>query len=476
MIEEKQIKHRFSEACNSVYEVSSLEDLNEDKILQLVNDHILNQQPRLDELDDYYQVKNRTILKRGERGEGLANYKCAHGFARYISSFIQGYLVGNQIKVNHSNVKVNEALHKINAVTGMDKINADIILDLSVYGRAYDLVYRNRKDQDRVAVLSPLQTFVIYDDTVEKYPLMGIRYRRNAEGKLHVTAYTDTQIIEYSQDGEVLTEISRSPHSFGEVPITEYSNNRFRQGDFEPVLDQIDLYDSAQSDTANYMTDFNESILALFGNMTILNNAVQNMKNSRILLLEPGTDSNGKSAGNVDAKYLYKEYDVQGSEAYKNRIQNDIHKFTNTPDMNDEKFSGNASGESMKYKLFGLEQVRATKETLFKDSVLRRYRLICNLKTVAKELSDVDLTELKFVFTPNIPKSFYEEVRAFIELGGELSQETILTLTSLVDNAKKEMEKIEAENKKSVADYLTEQGRTFTDNAIQQVIPDGRET
>ena len=40
--------------------------------------------------------------------------------------------------------------------------------------------------------------------------------------------------------------------------------------------------------------------------------------------------------------------------------------FTNTPDMTDENFSGNQSGEAMKYKLFGLEQRTAIKEGLFR--------------------------------------------------------------------------------------------------------------
>ncbi len=42
------------------------------------------------------------------------------------------------------------------------------------------------------------------------------------------------------------------------MPIIEYLNDQFKQGDFENVISLIDLYDQAQSDTANYMTDLNE--------------------------------------------------------------------------------------------------------------------------------------------------------------------------------------------------------------------------
>ena len=75
----------------------------------------------------------------------------------------------------------------------------------------------------------------------------------------------------------------------------------------------------------------------------------------------------------------------------------------------------------------------------------RRYRMLFNLKSIARELSEADASEIEFIFTPNIPRAFYEELKAFTEAGGQLSQETLLTLTALVGNAKDEIEKIEKE-------------------------------
>ncbi len=55
-------------------------------------------------------------------------------------------------------------------------------------------------------------------------------------------------------------------------PVVEYDNNRFRTGDFEHVISLIDLYDSAQSDTANYMTDLNDALLVISGDIDALFN------------------------------------------------------------------------------------------------------------------------------------------------------------------------------------------------------------
>lgn len=380
-------KYRFDDACNDTFEVGSLEELTSKVLLDFIRLHADVQRPRLDELDDYYEVKNPTIFNRKDREAHLSDVRLAHGYARYISSFIQGYLVGTPIKVKHPDEAINAAVQQHDKQTGADKLNADITLDLSIYGRAYDMTYRNSRDLDRVVRLNPLQTFVIYDDTVEVKPIAGVRYKEGKDGKLSVELYTDLNVIHYSEGATDLVEVKREDHYFQEVPITEYANNRFRQGDFEPILDLIDAYDAAESDTSNYMTDINDAMLVISGDVAIDTEKAQQMKQHNLLLLIPTRELDGAPGQTPTADYIYKKYDVTGVESYKNRLQNDIHRFTNTPDMNDEKFSGNASGESMKYKLFGLDQVRADKETKMIEGLTRRYRLLFNLKSTAKELT-----------------------------------------------------------------------------------------
>ncbi|MFG6184221.1 phage portal protein, partial [Staphylococcus aureus] len=99
-------------------------------------------------------------------------------------------------------------------------------------------------------------------------------------------------------------------------------------------------------------------------------------------------DSEGRETeGSVDGGYIYKQYDVQGTEAYKDRLNSDIHMFTNTPNMKDDNFSGTKSGEAMKYKLFGLEQRTKTKEGLFTKVLRRRAKL---LDTILKNTLSID--------------------------------------------------------------------------------------
>lgn len=456
-------KTRFHINARDHFILEDIKELDEERLLELIQEHEQTQVPRLKELLDYFENVNHGILKRKDRDSNLSDVRACHPYASYITGFTVAYISGEGIKVTAKDKTMQERIQNLN----FDKLNLQTLLNTSIYGRAYELVYRNEDGIDKAASLDPKQCFIIYDDTVETKPIAGVRYRLNKENQYIVDLYTDTHIIRYLQnDTSKLDEVERVEHFYKECPMIECSNNEFRQGDFEKVIDLIDLYDYAQSDMANYSVDLNNAMLVILGDMKLeLKDAIA-MKNKNVLLLEPAIDEYGHYS-NCDAKYIYKQYDVQGTEAYKKRIQRDIHKFTNTPDMNDEDFAGNQSGESMRYKLFGLEQLRVIKQTLFTECARKRYSLILGLRSITQSNS-FNIEDLEFTFTPNIPKSFYEEVKAFIELGGQLSQETILTLFSLVKDPIAELKLIKKENEDSItqAQKMLNQGRQYQDNQL----------
>ncbi|PAE90930.1 phage portal protein [Shouchella clausii] len=460
---------RFSKEANIHYTYPSVEQLVEktDDLLKFIVHHENEQCPRLRELKDYHEGNNTRILKGRRRKEDhLADHRSVNSFAAYIVDFIQGFIVGIPIKTEYSNsIKINNLLKDINRTNDADEHNSNLVLDQSIYGRAYELLYRSQNDKTRFTISDVLQTFVIYDDTVEMTPLAGVRYFVNQfkDNEKTVYLYTDKNIYKYVVDENgKLSEKETKTHAFNGVPIIEYENNRFRLGDFERVLNLIDLYDEAQSDTANYMTDLNDALLLIKGRLGLEEEdpieVAKQMRDANLLYMEPPEFGEGKE-GVIDAKYLYKQYDVQGTEAYKDRVKNDIHMFTYTPNLDDNKFAGNKTGEALKYKLFGLEQKRAIKERLFKKSLRNRYRLINNLGNAASE-GEFDVNEIKITFTPNLPKSIKDEIDAFVALGGELSEQTKLSLLStVVENPLEEIERKRQEGQRDRPTYDFERGR-----------------
>ena len=89
-------------------------------------------------------------------------------------------------------------------------------------------------------------------------------------------------------------------------------------------------------------------------------------KKAQIAVLDDNPNPGGSQP---DAKYLVKQYDSAGAEAYKQRLVNDILRFTFTPDILDNNFSGIQSGESMKYKLMASDNYAANKNACSKKDL-----------------------------------------------------------------------------------------------------------
>lgn len=442
------------------YDGSTIDLLNNpDDISEFISHHLEAQRPRLQMLDDYYQGLNFNVMRvnNRRREKHLADNRVAHDFASYISDFINGYCFGHAIQVQSDKNMTQKAIDSLHNLNDIDSHNRSIGLDLSIFGRAYEYIIRNQDDEVRIYKSDAKNTFVIYDTTVQQNSIAAVRYWKVDEDEdtdiYHVDFITDQATYFFIASSTTNLKISeRKPpelHSFGKVTITEFSNNEKRRGDFEKVIPLIDLYDNAQSDTANYMSDLNDAMLLIKGNIDLGDeNVVRLQKEANVFHLVPPeyADDNQKvNEGNVDAEYIYKQYDVTGVEAYKDRISRNIHMFTNTPDMTDENFSGNQSGEAMKYKLFGLEQRTSIKEGLFRKGLRRRYKLIGEIMSINRELDKDNIQDLVFTFTRNLPKSLVEEMQMYTQAGGQISEQTLMSLVSFIDDPQQEKERIESE-------------------------------
>ena len=126
--------------------------------------------------------------------------------------------------------------------------------------------------------------------------------------------------------------------------------------------------------------------------------------------------------------------------------------LSHVPNLKDESF-GTASGIAIQHKLIGLRQIQATKESYFKKALRRRYKLIENIHGY---LNDVQIASqsLTFTFHPNFPEDIWSEIKAYIDAGGELSQETLQEIASFVDSAT-ENERLENERMEAMAQGLT---------------------
>lgn len=449
------------------------------RLKNFVGTHRAEQLDRLKELKRYYLADNN-IKHRDEKSDKYsADNRIASDWAKYITVFEQGYMLGNPVEYKNENAEIQALIDNFSKQNNEQDHNVAIKTDLAIYGRAYELLNTFKDVDESVWVklyrMNPEQTFVIYDDSYEQRSLMAVNYYSISYGDGHkrdfVKVYTDDSIYEYvddNQEADTLRLKEKSEHFFNGVPVNEFSNNTDRTGAFEAVLDSIDAYDLSQSELANFQQDSNEALLVISGNpFTGVDDkdfledgrinpngrlaVSQSFKKAKILVLDDNPIPGGSSPS---AHYLVKTYDTAGAEAYKERLVNDILRFTFTPDTTDSNFAGTQSGEAMKYKMMAADNYRGKQELLFEKGLMRRLRLAVNIwKIKGNDSGNYNLiNQTDIVFTPNLPQNNNELVAIVKNLYGVVSEQTIVEILERVTgvNAETELKRLKEDTEKAL--------------------------
>lgn len=386
-------------------------------------------------LQDYYN--GYAVIQDRVKEEHKPNNKIVSGYPSYIVDVIQGYFIGKPVEYTASENE-KEFLAKVKEVLAFNDEqdeNSELAKIAGIKGRAYELVYQDSKGRTRFNQLEPDNIVYVYDTKVNPEPLLAVRYyRERREGPITAHVYTreDELIFKEGSNGFMLKETY--PHQFGQCPVIEFKNNDEGIGDFERVISYIDAYNKVNSDNANDFEEFTDAFLYLHNMLGTTPEQATKLKEDRIILGGEGQD----------AKWLIKDLNSTAIEDFKNRLDNDIHKFSKVPNMSDEQFAGNVSGESMKYKLLALDQLIVTKQRKFKKGLQKRLELISKVINVRY---GIDYTDIKIQFQTNRPINEKEVVEMANNLRGLTSDITALGKVAQVTgiSATEEKERLEEE-------------------------------
>ena len=434
----------------------------------------------------YYRCEN-DILSLPKKGDGKPDNRLAHGYVSYIANAYAGYMFGEPVSYaimggREEKAAEDEAL--LDAMTDCYRYNdeqaenAALGLDCAICGTAVELLYVDADAVVRFARVDPVGCVGVTDGTLEDNLTALIRYYDRYDVLTKKTVRTlevyDAEAVTVwkSEDGALgsFGEPEIRPHLFGDVPAVVYRNNLFSRGDAESVLSQIDAYDKMQSDGVNDQDYFTDAYLALVGIGELDEGQSQSMKRDRILLLPDGSD----------ARWLIKQQSDATPQNIKERLNNDIHRFSACPDMSDEKFAGNSSGVALKYKLLQFENVAGIKEREFKRGLQRRLELLCGLWQL-KGLPAFDWRAVKIEFHRALPENLLELSQMVGNLSDVLSDETKRSLLPLDIDEAEEKRRLEEERGDSMftpmerrtgfVEEKSEEWRVKSEDAEQ--IPDG---
>ena len=123
--------------------------------------------------------------------------------------------------------------------------------------------------------------------------------------------------------------------------------------------------------------------------------------------------------------------------------------------ISDENF-GTSSGIALRYKLQSMNNLFRQKERKFTSGMNRRYKLIfSNPISQSHGVKKDDWLNIKYQFTPNYPANLLEEADIASKLDGLVSDETRISVLSMVGSAKDELDRMEKESNKARNDIVT---------------------
>ena len=491
-------------------------------VQKFVERHSTIDAPRIAKLQRYYLGDNDIhYWKNDKRMMNRADNRIASGFAKFITNMRVGYMLGKPIQFKYNDdlsddidTKIDNDLKEFNRKNDEQYHEKVMKTNLSVTGRAYELLYSGEAEEDengnvatpeiKMRSIDPTTAFVVYDTSIDQHSLFGVRYyvvNYDNQNQYYIDVYTadttyhfESSTTSESPNGDY-TLLGSESTSFGAVPLTEFANNEDRTGDWEAKLDEIDAYDLAMSEMANSEEDFANAKLMINGDFDFSNNMVE-VKNydgtpvidnegnvirvpkidtrDPFLWLKPSfhDNANGTTVVPSSAQYLTKQLNEQGWQTYINQLITDIHKDTNTPNTTDDAFSGQSSGVALMYKLFGEDQERSMQESLYTRGLMRRLRLIGNFWKYNSEISDPSvMNNYTPSYTPNLPRNNADIVNIAVQLNntGLLSDQTLREYLATVTgvSADAEEQRLEDEQEQDPNQNTT----PFDDSPLQGVNP-----
>nr|DAI10925.1 MAG TPA: PORTAL PROTEIN [Caudoviricetes sp.] len=415
-----------------------------------------HQRERLVRLHGMY-AREHSIMRR-TRLKGLPNNRLVHDLPGYIATMAAGYLVGNPVRYTAAEGQEEAFTPVLEAyeAASVESVDAELAMDAAVYGKAAEVCYADAEARPRVAQLDARSAFVVYDDTVEHAPLLGITRRDTFDARLErtgeeVTLYTDRLIVHMRRTSrETPRETMREAHYFGGVPVVEYWNNAREEGDFEPVMGLIDAYDTLQSDRVNDKQQFTDAVFVLKGVGAL---GVDDTEEETVDA--DGTATAAGAAGKeaedpsvrlrrtrtlflpgdgADAQFVTKPDAESGNELLRMSLKSDIHKLCLVPDLTDEQFAGNVSGVAMRFKLLGLEQLTKIKERWFREGLRTRLRLFCAF-LARKGTAALNAEKVQITFSRSLPVNDLEIAQTLATYQGMVPEKLLLAQVPFVEDA-----------------------------------------
>lgn len=404
--------------------------------------------PRYIYLENLYKGFH-DVYKQPEKPDWKPDNRLAVNFPRYITDTFLGFGYGVPIKKSHPDDTIAQAINDFERENEITDHEYELARKCCIYGHAFEYLYQDEEAKTKMTICTPMELFVVYDDTVKNRALFAVRYGYHSTeteqpGQRYGEILTREEIIPF--EGSTAGEPMENP--YGRLPCVEWMLNEDRMGLYEGISGLVEAYNHTLGEKANDVDAFAEAYLAVLG-AELDEDGIYKIRDNRVINLY-GTDD----AKDILVQFLQKPTADGTQENLLNRLETLIYQTSMVANISDESFGSAASGVALAYKLQAMSNLALTFDRKIEKALRKRYKLFCSLSTNVPNRDawrDVDIRT-----TRNLPKNVAEEAQTAAQLEGIVSKETQLSVLSIVPDVKKELERMEqegAEAAESTADF-----------------------
>ena len=383
--------------------VTEAREINRDNVIHEIVEkaHLthLQNKSEIEYLWRYYKG-DQPILYRQKEIRPEINYHIVENRAQEIVAFKTGYLCGSPIQYvsRNSEDDISEAVKQLNdmmlseskATKDKELVEWDMIC-----GTAFRMVLSDDgSDPDaapfEIYTLDPRQTFVVYSIDHRSKPLAGVYEAYDEDNQIaRYSVYTEQSVFEIAvedKDGKAVNaEIKETPNMWqGRIPIIEYPANPARMGAFETVISLLDAINIVDSDRANGLSQFIQSLVVLTNAELPEGTTANEIRESGLIQLASTSDN--KATIDIISESL----DQTNTQTLKEDLYQAVLTIVGMPSQGDANTgdSSNNGAVILKNGWQGAEARAKDSELMFKQSEQEFLKIVLFL---CRELSDFNL-------------------------------------------------------------------------------------
>ena len=404
---------------------------------------------RYDYLFNMY-INEPEIFAMPMKAQFKPNNRLAVAFPKYMVDTFGGYFNGIPIKKTHENTDYLDAITQFDNANDMEDEESELFKLACIYGHSFEYIYQTEQTETKSIYVSPKEMFIVYDNSIEQLPLFAVYYGRENDKTVGVLIEAD-KISDFKSNTAGFELSNVRINAYGQIPVVEFMLNDERQGLFEPVISLINSYNKVMSEKANDVDYFADAYMKILG-AQLDEESIERIKDNRIINLH------GLDASKIIVEFMDKPDSDAQTEHLLDRAERLIYATSMVANISDENF-GNSSGTALAYKLQAMANLALSVQRKFQSSLNRRYELFSLLRTNVPETMKDEWRNIEYKFTRNEPKNILEEAQTAAQLMGITSQETALSVLSVVGNVSSELDRIDQEqtNTMSAFDFEVEE-------------------